>query len=265
MIADQTAAIADVAPSAVRLPAVRTADGAQTTDVIRGPALGSNGNARAEPVIAIAHDYLTQRGGAERVVLAMLRAFPNAKLYTTLYDPDGTFPEFRGADIIVSPLNRIGALRRNHRLALPLLAVASSRMHIPADVVIASSSGWAHGFRSSGRMIVYCHTPARWLYLNEEYLGGVTGPSLKRAVLSLLKPALARWDGRAAARADRYLANATEVRERIRRVYGREAPVIFPPHSVDTHGAQEAVPGLEEFASGSEYFLLVSRLLPYKN
>lgn len=253
VIVGQTAEIADVVPTAVRkLPPAPTATIPQT-------------DAHAEPVVAIAHDYLTQRGGAERVVLAMLRAFPNAKLYTTLYDPDGTFPEFKDADIVVSPLNRIGALRRHHRRALPFLAMASSRVHIPADVVIASSSGWAHGFRSSGRMIVYCHTPARWLYLNDEYLGGDKKLSLKRAVLSVLTPALTWWDGRAAARADRYLANATGVRERIRRVYGRDADVVFPPHSIDAQGAQEAVPGLEEFASGSEYFLLVSRLLPYKN
>ena len=57
------------------------------------------------PRVAIAHDYLTQRGGAERVVLAMLRAFPGATIYTTLYDPDGTYPEFADARIVTSPLN----------------------------------------------------------------------------------------------------------------------------------------------------------------
>ena len=72
-----------------------------------------------------AHDYLTQRGGAERG-LAMHRAFPEAPIYTTLYDPEGTFPEFKDAKIITSPLNKIGYLRRNHRMALPILPLASS-------------------------------------------------------------------------------------------------------------------------------------------
>src|SRR6476620_4635946 len=76
------------------------------------------------PTVAIAHDYLTQRGGAERVVLALHRAFPEATIHTTLYDPDGTYPEFRDARIETSPLNRVGRLRRSHRAALPFLAPA---------------------------------------------------------------------------------------------------------------------------------------------
>ena len=116
------------------------------------------------PQVAIAHDYLTQRGGAERVVLAMLRAFPGATVHTLLYDPEGTFPEFREAHVVTSPLNRLGPLRRDHRLALPLLAPSFSRLEIAADVVVCSSSGWSHGARVEGRKVVYCHTPARWLY-----------------------------------------------------------------------------------------------------
>ncbi len=74
------------------------------------------------PRVAIAHDYLTQRGGAERVVLAMARAFPDAVIHTTLYDPDATFPEFRELDIVSSRLNRVPPFRHFHRAALPLLA-----------------------------------------------------------------------------------------------------------------------------------------------
>jgi len=69
------------------------------------------------PRVAIAHDYLTQRGGAERVVLAMTRAFPDADVYTTLYAPDSTFPEFRDVRIRTTPLNRLRVLHRDHRLA----------------------------------------------------------------------------------------------------------------------------------------------------
>lgn len=80
------------------------------------------------PRVAIAHDYLTQRGGAERVVLALARAFPGARIYTTLYDPDATYPEFADLEVVVSPLNRSARLRRDHRLALPLLAPAARRI-----------------------------------------------------------------------------------------------------------------------------------------
>lgn len=220
---------------------------------------------RRNPEIAIAHDYLTQRGGAERVVLAMLRAFPDATIYTTLYHPDDTYAEFRSARIVTSPLNRIPIFRRDHRLALALLPLASSTLKIPADIVIASSTGWAHGFNMSGRVFVYCHSPARWLYLTEQYLGRPAWRSPVGWALMVLKPYLRWWDGRAAKRADRYVANSTVVRRRLKDVYGIEADVFHPPHSVDTSGERTTVPGIEDFVKPGGHFLIVSRLMPYKN
>ena len=215
------------------------------------------------PRVAIAHDYLTQRGGAERVVLSMLEAFPDATVHTTLYDPEGTFPEFRDVDIRVSPLNRVGPLRRHHRAALPFLPFASSALRIDADLVIASSSGWAHGFPTTGHTLVYCHAPARWLYQSERYLGGDPRRSPTGLVLLALRAPLRRWDRRAAARADVYLANSHVVRERIGEAYGIDAEVLPPPFAVDTTGDQEAVPEAADWGEG--YHLVVSRLLPYKN
>ncbi len=212
--------------------------------------------------IAIAHDYLTQRGGAERVVLSLMRAFPGAPVYTTLFDPAGTYPEFGEARIITSPLNRIPPLRKHHRAALPILAPASDRFRIDADVVVASSSGWAHGFPTTGRRLVYCHNPARWLYQTDEYVGSSRAGRLRGLATAPLRPFLRRWDRRAAAGADRYVANSTVVRDRIRRTYGRDAEIVFPPHSVDVTGPQEPVPGVDP-AGG--FYLVVSRLLPYKN
>ncbi|GAA2198586.1 glycosyltransferase [Sinomonas flava] len=220
---------------------------------------------RSDPVVAIAHDYLTQRGGAERVVLAMHRTFPAAKIYTTLYDPEGTYPEFREANIVTSALNRIPALRRDHRAALPFLAPASSALKVPADIVLASSSGWAHGFDTDGQMLVYCHSPARWLYLTDQYLGAGRQRGAKALALAALKPFLIRWDRRSAAMADKYVANSTIVQDRIRRVYGKTVDVVHPPHSVDIQGIREPIPGLEDFIVGGGHFLTVSRLLPYKN
>src|SRR5581483_232758 len=103
------------------------------------------------------------RGGAERVVLSLAHAFPGAPLYTSLYEPAGTFPAFADLDVRTMRLNRLAMLRRDHRLALPLLAPAFSQLRVEADVTVCSSSGWAHGARTSGRKVVYCHTPARWL------------------------------------------------------------------------------------------------------
>lgn len=215
------------------------------------------------PTVAIAHDYLTQRGGAERVVLSLMRAFPEASVHTTLYDPAGTYPEFAGADVRTSPLNRVGAFRRDHRLALPLLAPASSRMRVDADVVVASSSGWAHGFDSAGRTVVYCHNPARWLYQTDEYLGAAPWRSPIGPPLLALRPLLKRWDRTRAALADVYLANSRVVQQRIEMTYGREAELLPPPHGMDATAAREPVPELAGWEPG--YALVVSRLLPYKN
>ena len=216
------------------------------------------------PRVAIAHDYLTQRGGAERVVLALHRAFPDATIHTTLYDPDGTYPEFRDARIVTSPINRIGPLRREHRAALPLLPYAVSRLPIDAEVVVASSSGWAHGVPTTGHMIVYCHAPARWLYQADAYLGDEAGRSTKARALNALGGWLRRWDRRAAASADVYLANSTVVRERIAAAYGIDATVVPPPYGIDATGELNPLGALEDWADGG-YLLVVSRLLPYKN
>ena len=208
--------------------------------------------------VALVHDYLTQRGGAERVVLAMARAFPGAPIYTSLFEPAGTFPEFRDLDVRPLALNAVGPLRRRHRAALPLLAPSFSRLRVQADAVLCSSSGWAHGAVVSGRKIVYCHTPARWLYQTDRYLGA--GLDARRLALAPLRPALLRWDARAAASADRYLANSTAVAERVRETYGREAEVLPAPPSLGPAGLREPVAGIEP-----GFLLCVSRLLPYKN
>ena len=217
----------------------------------------------ARPTVAIAHDYLTQRGGAERVVLSMLEAFPDATIHTTLYDPEGTYPEFRDARIVTSPLDRVGALRRHHRAALPLLAPVASRLRVDADVAVVSSSGWAHGFDIRGRSLVYCYSPARWLYQADDYLGSPAHRSIAGVGLAVLRRPLVRWDRRAALRADRYLAISRVVQQRIRATYGLDSEVVPAPHSMDAEDPREAVPELAEWTDG--YHLVVSRLLPYKH
>lgn len=215
------------------------------------------------PRIAIAHDYLTQRGGAERVVLAMLRTFPDATIHTSLYNPETTFPEFRDARIETTALNRVGALRRHHRAALPFLAPAVNAHTIDADVVLMSSSGWAHGFATTGKRLVYCYSPARWLYQTDTYLGAPARSSPTGWATLAMRPALRRWDRRMALRADRYLAISYVVQHRIRETYGIDAEVVPAPHRGLPGGFREPLEELTDWAEG--FHLVVSRLLPYKN
>jgi glycosyltransferase involved in cell wall biosynthesis len=202
--------------------------------------------------VAIVHDYLNQRGGAERVVLELARMWPQAPIYTSLYRPASTFPEFGEHEIHRSLLDRI-PVDGSFRALMPLYPAAFRSLGtLDQDVVISSSSGWAHGVRTAphSKHIVYCHAPARWLYSEREYLPGRAGRTALAPVTAALRP----WDRRAARRADLYLANSENVRRRIKAAYGIEAEVVHPP--VET---ERFVP-----SPRGERLLVVSRLLPYK-
>jgi glycosyltransferase involved in cell wall biosynthesis len=215
--------------------------------------------------VAIAHDYLTQRGGAERVVLSLMRAFPDAVIYTTLYEPDATYPEFKSVDIRVSWLNRIGFFRRNHRLALLLLPFATRSLKPKADVIVISTSAFAQAVTADSPKLVYCHTPPRFVYLADEYVGdGLTAKALA-VILKIARPFLRALDQRAAKTASNYIANSNIVRERIKSVYEISADVVFPPHSIDISLPAEEISEVTSKFSGEDFYLVVSRLLPYKN
>ncbi|MDA0163862.1 glycosyltransferase [Solirubrobacter ginsenosidimutans] len=201
--------------------------------------------------MALVHDYLNQRGGAERVVLELAALFDSAPIFTSLYRPDSTFPKFREHVIHTSPLDRL-KVDRGFRNCFPLYPAAFRSFGVlDHDLVISSSSAWAHAVRTApGALhVVYCHTPARWLY-GTEYLGS----SRRQAALTPALGALRRWDRRAARRADLYVANSHEVRRRIERNYGIDAAVVHPPVDVDRFVARPR----------GERLLVVSRLLPYK-
>jgi len=209
--------------------------------------------------LALAHDYLTQRGGAERVVLEWCREYPDAPLYTSVYNPAGTYEEFAEVDIRCSALQRFPPARRDPRLALPVLSQVWSRARVDdTDVLLVSSSGWAHGMVVGPEIpkVVYCHNPPRWLYQSEIY--GTT--MVERAAMSVLKPYLLRWDRKAAASAQVYIANSQAVAGRIRQAYGIEAEVVFPPVTIDSMGRQTPVDGISP-----GYFLTVGRGRGYKN
>lgn len=211
--------------------------------------------------VTIAHDYCTQRGGAERVALTLLGAFDGADLVTGVHNPDSTFPGFAAFPIRTSSLQGCAPFRRDPRLAYPLLASAWSRLRISdADAVVCSSSGWSHGVVAEPGIpkVVYCHNPARWLYQPADYLRD------RGHLVSLtargFAPALRRWDHRAAETADLYIANSTAVAKRIRAVYGIDATVVNPPSALDPDGPQHAVAGLD-----AGFLLSVGRGRGYKH
>ncbi len=241
----------DPAPKAAALTTLSTARDRAASR--RRPAdAGATG-----PRVAVVHDYLSQRGGAERVVLSMMKAFPQARLITSVYEPSSTFPEFAEYDVETTWLSRVTRLRQDPRLALPLLAPTFSSLEVrDVDAVLCSTSGWAHAVSTTAPKLVYCHSPARWLYESDDYFAGLR-QGARRAANGLLLP-LRRWDAQAAASADRYLVNSSVVQERLQRAYGRYAPVVPPPVSLGPTPV-EPVPGLEP-----GFLLVVSRRRGYK-
>ncbi len=214
------------------------------------------------PRVAIAHDYLTQLGGAEKIVLSMSRAFPEAPIYTMLYDPETTYPEFAERDVRVSAANKFAPLRKHHRVGLPIYPLVAQSVFIDADVVLTSTSGWSHGFRTNGRKLIYCYSPARWLYLSDKYLGAESG-LIKRSALALTRPYLKAWDRRQALAADKYYAISTLIKGRIADTYGIDAEVMFAPVAMSQTFNTEPITEMDSF--GEDFYLVVSRLLPYKN
>ena len=209
--------------------------------------------------VVIVHDYLTQRGGAERVVLALLKAFPGARLVTSVYNPETTFPEFGKYDIERTWLDRVPAFRADPRRALPLLPAVFSGIRLDdVDLVICSSSGWAHGVQTTATKLVYCHTPARWLHVGDDYLAS-QGRATK-AVMAALTPYLRWWDRRAERASTAYFANSSVVADRISSVYGRSSHILAPPITLDSRGEQHPMAGIEP-----GFLLAVSRPRGYKH
>jgi len=179
--------------------------------------------------VAIVHDYLNQQGGAERVVLEMSDMWPQAPVYTSLYRRDSTFARFASRDVRTTLLDRI-PVDRNFRMLFPIYPLAFRALgKLDADIVISSSTGWAHAVRTSERAfhVVYCHAPARWLW--GEYLAAPVG----RMLLAPAVGAWKRWDAAAARRPDLYIANSFTTKRRIAAVYGRDAEVVYPPVNVE--------------------------------
>lgn len=212
--------------------------------------------------VALVHDYLTQYGGAEKVLEALHELWPLAPVYTTFYDPTQLLrlgfriPSRSIRPILPSWLPHRGSFGK---LWTPLYPLLFRRLSLARyDLVISSSSFAAHHVRASARTthLCYCHTPPRFLYgLSTE----VDHRRLRRWIplLPLLYAALRALDRQAAARVTAYIANSREVQGRIRRCYDRDATVIYPP--VDTAAFTAS---LSSTTGG--YFLSYGRLVPSK-
>lgn len=212
--------------------------------------------------IALVCDFLTKFGGAQRTLLALHEIYPEAPIYTLAYDEQGTKGRFKDCRIIESSLSKYPAfIKRRSKLFLPILPKKIEEFSFKDfDIVISSSDSYAHGVITSPSTfhLCYCHTPMRYVwdwyheYLRENNIDkGVRSLAIRR-ILHQIRI----WDRVAAYRVDRWIANSSNVKSRIKKYYRADATIIYPP--VDIAAIK---PSGEE---PDDYYLIVSRLEPYK-
>src|SRR3989344_2881013 len=212
--------------------------------------------------IALVHDYLTQLGGAERVLGALARAYPDATIYTLLYDRWKMGGYLVGRDVQSSFLNKLPKfLRLNKRLLLPFLPKAIESLDLSGyDLIISSSSAFAKGVVKNPKAvhICYCHSPARflWDYKDDYQKDNRFGVSA-RFFINLIIPFLKKWDKASAGRVDFWIANSKTTQARIKKYYGKDSTVIYPP--LADLCAQKAIMPKEK-----DYFFVSARLSAYK-
>ena len=180
--------------------------------------------------VALVHDFLLYRGGAERVLRALADMFPEAPIYTLLYDAEGMRGEFLDREVRTSFLGSWPAfLRKRHRWLLPLYGAATEAIDLrDFDLVISSSGAWTKGIvtRLHTKHVAYIHSPMRFVWdENERYLRESGGFHFwKRLILSHLR----LWDFEAAARPDALIANSEYTKRRIEKYYRRPSEVVYP-------------------------------------
>jgi glycosyltransferase involved in cell wall biosynthesis len=208
------------------------------------------------PRVALVHDFLLDLRGAERVFSAICDAWPEADVYTAVYDERGTEGRFAARAPRTTFLQRLRPTSATFRPLLPFYPHAIESLDLRGyDVVISSSSAWAHGVLvDPGAVHVsYCHNPFRYAWSERDATLAARSP-LTRAPLRLLFSRWRQWDWIAAQRVDRYVANSHMTAARVRRYFGRESDVLHPPVE------------LERFAPGAvgEHYLVVAELMAHK-
>lgn len=208
--------------------------------------------------IALVHDYLSQDGGAERVLKAFHELWPEAPIFVLFHDTE-QIRDFQGVDIRESFIARLPFGKTHYRWYLPWMPLATERHNLHEfDVVLSSTSAFAKGVltRPDTLHISYCHTPTRYLWTDtHEYIEDLKYNRVVKAALPKLIHHLRLWDKMSVDRVDYFIANSGTVRNRIQKYYRRESDIIHPPVDIN------------HFAVASDlgdYFVSGGRLVPYK-
>lgn len=214
--------------------------------------------------VAIVHDFLTYWGGAEQVLKSLHHLYPDAPIYTLLYDKkmDEYFPDAR---IRVSFLGKLPEfLKKRKKFLLPLFPTAAETFDLSDfDLVISSSGSFAKGVIVKPRTlhISYCHAPTRFLWdWYRNYLEENRITLIKKLLVVPILHLMRIWDRSASERVDYYVANSKNTARKIKKFYGRDSEVIYPPVDFTKFSGMKNLPTIPE----KDYYLIVSRLSAYK-
>lgn len=208
--------------------------------------------------VALVHDWLNQRGGAEDVLETLVSIFPGAPIFTSLYRPEVMPESYRTWDIRTSFIDNLPLARERQQLYFPLYPLAFEKFDFGGfDVIISNKSGFCHGVKTdpSARHFCYCLTPTRYVWQFKQYVARERINPLARLLLPPFLVYLRNWDRAAADRVDYFIAISDTVRRRIARIYGRESIIIYPPVDTDR---------FEPVSKTDDYYLIVGRLVPYR-
>jgi glycosyltransferase involved in cell wall biosynthesis len=219
--------------------------------------VGNSSNTPARPRVALVHDFLLDVRGAERVFLQLCELYPQADIYTAVYDEVGTEGRFADRGVHSSFLQRLRPSARTFRALLPFYPAAIESFDFSGyDLVVSSSSAWAHGVLcdESTVHVSYCYNPFRYAWNDRDRTIARRRDPVTRAVLRSVFRRWRQWDWIAAQRTDRYVAISRISQARIRAYFGRDAQIVYPP--VD----------IERFAPGQvgDHYVVLSELMPHK-
>jgi glycosyltransferase involved in cell wall biosynthesis len=207
--------------------------------------------------VALVHDWLTGMRGGEKCLEVFCELFPDADLFTLVYDPGRVSHAIRRMNVKTSWIDRLPGARRYFRYLLPLFPQAIESFELADyDLILSSNHCVAKGvFPHRALHIAYVHAPIRYVWDKHDVYFGAESPWISRAGMALSRGYLQQWDIRSANRVDFFIANSNNVAGKIKNLYGRDSAVIYPPVDVDRFALS---------ARQNPYYLIVSALVPYK-
>lgn len=223
------------------------------------PASAFKNSMNKEPRVALVHFWLLGMRGGEKVLEALCRMFPQADIFTHVYNPDAISETIKKHKIHTTFINRLPKARKLYQTYLPLMPLALDQLDLSGyDLVISSESGPAKGIVTSpdAAHICYCHSPMRYVWdLYHEYTAGMSLP--KRILAAPIMHYMRIWDKTSATDPDMVIANSSFIARRVKKCWGRDAEVVHPPVAVDNFSP---LPKDQK----KNFYLCFGELVPYK-